>query len=46
MEEGEDEKIVEINEATQWIYENCLGKITRRDLDMQRNKEVNSYDMM
>jgi len=37
---------IEIDEATQFIYENIFGEITKEELDKQRNKERNSVDMM
>ena len=41
-----NENYVTIEEATKFIENNLEGKITKKELDVQRNHERNSVDMM
>ena len=37
---------IEINEATDWLKKYVVGNLTKLELDQERNKEINSEDMM
>ena len=39
-------KEVPKEEATEWILNNIVGKISKTDLDLERVKEINTLDMM
>ena len=38
--------VITSNIATAWIYKNLMGNVSKYDLDSQRNKELNNYDML
>ena len=43
---GSEKPVVEPLEATKWIRQNVVGYISKKDLDLQRNDEINNSDFM
>ena len=43
---GQTENFVGVDNATDWIYRNVYGQITKEELDNMRVKEVCALDMM